>query len=132
MTQRQTIEQKRAASAWNAVEDVKREFEQKKQKKYGSLVIGFAAMIQTNGLAVAVAFLLAKKGKAEDNQHAKLYNQLDTWLKDQLRYSQDKLIDFIHETSTDGYRRATAEAIEYVTWLKRYAEANDLKDEKGD
>ncbi len=122
LTNRQTIEQRRAAHAWDAIGLVP----QANQPKYGTLVRGFTAMIHVNGLAASAAFLLVKAGK-NTNEHSLLYNHLGKWLQEQIKYSQPDLITFISKASTEDYRRATAEAIAYVIWLKRYVESKDWK-----
>jgi CRISPR type III-B/RAMP module-associated protein Cmr5 len=133
---RQTIEQQRAFQAWENIE----ELEQKKdvQGKYGSIVRGLPAMIQVNGLAGTLAFLRAKAGpertKDYKEEYDLVYRHLETWMKDYFGPSAApfNLMEWIRTSSMDQYRRATAEAIEYANWLKRYVEFKGWKSGEGD
>ncbi len=138
MINRRTTEQQRAKNAWQNVEAVEQHFaEEKKRKEYGSWARGLPALIQTNGLGQALAFLAAK-GKGDDSKHQTLlYTHLTGWLRERLQ-PNEKNTDFLAWVLTQNsgvYRRATREAIEYALWLRRFAEAKgwggegDLKDE---
>lgn len=91
--------------------------------KYGSLVRKVPSYIITNGLGQTLAFLRAK-GKGEpDNEHEILYGQLSEWVGGQLGVKND-LLDWIVNTATSQqYRLATMEALAFLQWLKRFAEA---------
>lgn len=114
----QTLDQQRARAAWAATEaaDVK--------TAYASLCSGAPVMILTNGLGPALAFWLAK-GKDE---HTRLTNALAAWL---LRTGEDAdtgkkgrdLMKELTEADANAYRRHTAEALAYLNWLKRFADA---------
>lgn len=133
---RQTIEQQRAFQAWGSVE----ELEQKKdiQGKYGSIVRGLPAMIQVNGLAGTLGFVLAKTGKEDTKDYKEeydlIYRHLASRINAYFRLADDdfKLMKWIRESNMDQYRRATAEAIEYANWLKRYVEFKGWKSGEGD
>jgi len=126
MTTQQTLQQERAASAWRAVEKV--ESESKNERgKYGSLVRGLPALIQTDGLGQTLAFLRAK-GQDKVNAHQIAYNQISQWVTGQLG-TKEALLDFILRTDTATYRRATTEALAYLQWIKRFAEAKGWKSE---
>ncbi len=127
LTNRQSIEQRRAARAWEHITEIEVNESSDTQGKYGTLVRGLAAMIQVNGLATTAAFIHAKAKPEFD----KLYSHLDRWLKEQIKYTQPDLLDFIRAAGADQYRRATAEAIEYANWLKRYVEAKGWKSSEG-
>lgn len=109
----QTLQQERAARAWEDVRSTR------KNKEYSSLVQGFAAMIQRDGLGAALVFLKAK-GKDE---HRNLSAHLSKWVMGKLKWQGDDLLQALLVRSTHDYRRATAEAIAYLLWLKRFAEA---------
>lgn len=109
----QTLQQKRAAQAWKDVDSAK------EIKYYGSLVKGFAATIQRDGLGAALVFLSAK-GKEE---HRSLFSHLSRWVMGELRWQGNDLLQALLTRSTHDYRRATAEALAYLLWLKRFAEA---------
>lgn len=125
---RQTIEQLRAQWAWKAIEEVERS---NYKNEYGTLARGQAAMIQINGLAASMAFIKSKAGggrdKNKENEYTKLYDHLSGWIKYYLQPQQTDLMDLIRLASTDTYRRATAEAIAYSIWLKRYVDSKEWK-----
>lgn len=133
----QTLEQKRAAKAWCQVKAVPKDI----QKDYRSLVRKMPAMIRINGLGQTLAFLLAQEKKAADV----LYKHLEEWLignesasstvddpvirsyKADLPWpfpAKDTLIERILASDSTVYRLATAEALAYLGWLKRFAEAS--------
>lgn len=124
MTTQQTLQQQRAASAWQMIEQVPKD----EQGKYGSLVRGLPALIQSDGLGQTLAFLLAK-GKGNNNAHQLAYNQISAWVTQQLGV-HEKLLDFLLKTDTATYRRAATEALAYLQWIKRFAEAKDWQSEE--
>jgi CRISPR-associated protein Cmr5 len=124
MTQQQTLQQKRAAHAWSAVEQVDRK---SFKKDYGSLVRGLPAMIQTDGLSHTLAFLKAK-GK---DHHKSAYGTLSQWVMSEIGKDGD-LLEHLLSCGTNEYRRATSEALAYLHWLKRFVEAKGWKNETGD
>ena len=116
----QTIEQKRARAAWDAVLAVKGQESYK--EKYLALVRSAPADVLTNGLGQTLAFLKAK-GKGE---HKALSKHLSRWVCPQMGWTQnDDLLRKLTEpdAGSDVYRRATAETLAYLVWLKRFAEA---------
>jgi len=113
-TGRQTRNQKRAAAAWDATptpDDLSDE--------YVSLVRGAGASIMTMGLGQTLSFYLAK-GK---DHHTRLSDALAQWLLDDADASGEALLNNIMESDGAQYRRCTTEALAYLTWLKRFAEA---------
>jgi CRISPR-associated protein Cmr5 len=117
----QTMEQKRAQAAWADVLEVKAD-PNKFQSEYQSLVQGAPADVLTNGLGQTLAFLKAK-GKGE---HQALLKHLNQWVCPWMGWAQeDDLLRKLTEpnSGSDVYRRATAEAMAYLVWLKRFAEA---------
>lgn len=139
-SQQQTLSQRRAAFAWkqiDAIETTSRSWAKDKQdslkKKYGTWARKVPALIQVNGLGATMAFLLAKaKGEQAKDGYGLLYQHLSAWIMDYLGQTGD-LMALITHGSTDVYRRATTEAIQYSMWLRRYVEAKDwgsLEDEE--
>lgn len=121
-SRRQTLEQERAAAAWKAVKAVP----SSEKSEYKTRAKNLPAMIQINGLGSTMAFLLSKPKK---EAYKLVYEHLSKWLKEQLPYQEDDLMRFIQKQDVDLYRRATAEAIAYGIWLKRYVEAwGDVKE----
>ncbi len=128
MSIQRTLEQKRADFAWRKIKEV----DAKVQEEYSSLVKKAPADIQTNGLGQTIAFWRAKgyeKGHPKDdgkNAHAQLLTHLTEWLKstDALDLPTDNLVEWVSKTAqVNDYRRATVEAIAFLIWLKRFAEA---------
>lgn len=136
MSSQQTIDQERAASAWAAIEDVNQKAEEIEEtegvkkaeefkKKYAGWVRSAPADMMTNGLGQTLAFMLAKGGPSKNKPPALLYQHLSDWVTSQMDWSgQDLLPKLIEPNSkSDVYRRATTEALAYLVWLKRFAEA---------
>lgn len=117
-SRQRSLEQDRAAAAWDAIKSVKG---QAYEKKYKPLAGGSATDIQVNGLGQTLAFWQAKK----KDEHIVIYDNVSVWIKNRLGLgAQTDLLDWIVNTaSTDEYRRATTETIAYLRWLKRFAEA---------
>ncbi len=140
MSSQQTLQQRRAAKAWEQIQQTdKRDY----KNKYGSLVRGLPAMIQTDGLGQTLAFLLAKakdsdkNGKAKGSavtEHRAAYDHLAAWLgaPEQFGFGQVDLLDWLLKQNSDTYRQAAAEAQAYLGWLKRFVEAKNWKAESED
>jgi len=116
-----TKDQERAAKAWRCVSAVKG---QAYQKDYKSLAQKMPSYILTNGLGQTLAFLKAKgKGNPAD-EHEVLYGHLSAWVMSQVDGKEsDRLLSWVMEKDSAAYRRATAEALAFLNWLKRFAEA---------
>ncbi len=125
MSNQQSTEQKRAENAWQSIEKVDEKGDTVKQN-YGSWARKLPAMIQTNGLAQAMAFLCAK-GK---EHHKLLYKHVSEWvLRDDK--NNDQLIPLILKESSGSYRRRSTEAISYSLWLRRFAEGKEWGSAEG-
>lgn len=129
-SKRQTLEQRRAAAAWEAIERVK----ESEQKKYGTLARKLSAMIQMNGLGTSLAFLQSKGKNKPDDGHTLIFNHLSNWVVSEMKEPNNfkDLMQLVRDAEMSVYRRATAEAIEYSIWLKRYVEAKDWGEAGGD
>ena len=115
-------EQKRAARAWQSIHDAQAHLPAEGQEKYGQIARSAPADIIANGLGQTLAFWKAK-GKKEA-PYRLLLSDLSGWMSSQPGLSNGDLLLWITNTaSTSAYRRATAEAIAYLTWVKRFAEA---------
>jgi CRISPR-associated protein Cmr5 len=127
----QSLSQQRAKHALAAIRDL----ENKEYGHYVSYVNGLPAAILQNGLGQALATLLAgaklaKKlnQRSEDEQaRESLYHQISTWLCDSNEdapYSnRNDVLEAITLQDEDGYLRAQAEALAYLEWLKKFANA---------
>lgn len=126
----QVLQQRRAANAYNRVYEIKSLRDEKIKKEYGSLVRGLPAMILTDGLGQALAFLLAK-AKGETNAHSYAYNHLSSWVCAWARQDPNTdLLQLVLARSTSEYRQYTNEALAYLHWLKRFVEAANLKNDE--
>lgn len=141
----QSLEQKRAAFAWKCISQVGDE----QRKEYSALAKSAPADIQINGLGQVLAFWRAKgyeNSKPKGNAFSKIYEHVSDWLDDEERFNVTRrmekveikdekgnkkvrdvekwVLNWLTDTaSTDDYRRATSEAIAFLVWLKRFAEA---------
>jgi CRISPR-associated protein Cmr5 len=124
VAQQQTLDQQRARHAWTAVQDVASRSEDFK-KKYGSLARRVPMLILTNGLGPTLAFLRSKGKNDPHDAHTVLAGHLSTWVLSQIASGAQNqtLLDWVLNHDSHDYRRATAEALAYLVWLKRFAEA---------
>jgi CRISPR-associated protein Cmr5 len=123
MSKRQTQEQKRAKRAWSNVHDEVRG--KGFADGYKALVSSAPADIQINGLGQTVAFWHSKgweKGKPKNNEHTALYQHVSRWVMQEMGV-QDDLMHWITQTDSRRYRQATVEALAFLGWLKRFAQA---------
>jgi len=121
------LEQERAKQAWQCVRAVT-ERGDRFAKEYGALARNLAADLQTNGLGQALAFLRAKgfeRGQADPNKaHGLLYDHVGAWVIRQMGLPTRDLLAWVTDEAVSvEYRRATAEAMAFAAWLKRFAEA---------
>jgi CRISPR-associated protein Cmr5 len=87
-----------------------------------------------SGLGQALAFLLAK------DECPDLLQSLGDWILDKRLDCDSKhpplpsnaLLKHVVDGSSDDLRRATAEALAYLQWLVRFAEAEGLTDNSGE
>ena len=131
MSRQRSLDQQRAARAWDCVQDVK---DQRYAAKYSALARGAPADIQANGLGPTLAFWRARGYEKEqpkaNSEHERLLAHLSNWLREQRLTAGDNLVAWIAKTATsDAYRRATTEAMAFLGWLKRFAEAELPRDD---
>ncbi len=91
-------------------------------KKYKSLVRKTPMRIKANGLGATLAFVFSKK--REDNQHALLYKQLETWLSDNdmVDVENGEFVGEVVAMEKADYRVATNELLAFLTWLRRFVD----------
>ena len=109
-----TRDQKLAAYAADCISEVK-----SNQAEFKSLVRNFPALVMSNGLGQALAFLKAKGKPA----HKELYKFVSAWVSAVYGKKGGDLLTLIIENDSLKYRRATQEAMAIAGWLKRFAEA---------
>ncbi len=113
-----TLEQERAKRAWECVQQVKGE---PFAGDYRTIAVKAPSLILTNGLGQTLAFLHSKR---ERDSHRLLYKHLSEWVAQKLGVQGNDVLQWIAEDATvDQYRRATTEALAFLQWLKRFAEA---------
>ena len=131
MSRQRTLEQERAEKAWECISQVK-QLPEKVQKEYKSLAHKAPADIQTNGLGQTAAFWHAKgyeNSRPKDDGNTADYQILKhvtSWLNTNeiVKVGKPNLVEWISkDAKTNDYRRATAETIAFLVWLKRFAEA---------
>jgi len=117
----QSMEQKRAAYAWERVRG--------RNKEYKNLAKSLPAMVMTNGLMQTLAFLEGKRSRKEDNKkdpHGELLRDVLGWLKERKHIDKDGFegaMQSLYEKESGEYRRATEEALEILRWIRQLADA---------
>lgn len=115
----QTLQQQRAQYALTQVESNK--LHCTSPKDYKSSASAFPAMIQMNGLGQAAAFYHRSGGTIEQQL---LYKLLSEWLaQSDQPYAGRDLLDGITCCDMSTYQLAQAEALELLTWVKKFAKA---------
>lgn len=124
----QTLDQRRAKHAWEAVQHVK---EKPEGKKFGNHARKLPTRIMASGLGQAMAFLYAKK------YSPLLLQSVSHWTLNKTTFVANKLgpehelIKAVISGGSDQLRMHTAEALAYLQWLVRFAEAEGLMDPDG-
>lgn len=121
MANPRTTEQKRAERALQCVQTAK---SQTNKNEYATLAKRGPANIQTNGLGQTLAFWRSK-GKRKRGEAAEvIYQDVSNWVLAEMGWADEKdLLKKLTQCSTGEYRRATVEAMAFLNWLKRFAEA---------
>ncbi len=126
----QTLDQRRAAHAWEAIQLAKQKYKEQELKKFGSQLKKLPTRIMTAGLGQALAFL-----KAKNEVPRLLLDALTKWVEQRIPPKQGEqptdLLERIIQGDSDFLRRATDEVLAYLVWLNRFAEAEGLTKEEG-
>lgn len=131
---RQTLDQRRANHAWKAIlsfstQEPSGEREYRGgAKEYAREAQKLPTRIMAAGLGQALAFILAKAKDKKPNLR-RLHDDLTDWVITQRPMSAskpDSLLESVIEGDSDFLRRATDEALAYLLWLNRFAEAEGL------
>jgi len=121
-----TLAQRRAGHALARIRDHEKSGKDA-YKKYVSYAESFPATIVMNGLGQACATLLAKTDGDLKDANRLLYDDLQSWLcRDHSAAPFPKAPDLMHDiTEKDQrhYLRAQTEALAYLVWLKKFANA---------
>ena len=115
------LDHERASYAYKRVEEIKKQNDEKTEKKYRSAVRSSGALIQKSGLMQTLAFYLSKK----DNKH---YDQLARHILHWkcIRGEGKDSLDIYHkflELPDEKIIYKTQEAKALMVWLKRFADA---------
>lgn len=141
----QTLAQRRAKDALTKIQALQKE---DNYGHYKSYVKALPANILKSGLGQAIAtvrsrFYIQGEGENKDKDkgkkgYAQLYKHLETWLcgsDEDMPYTNydegnNPLLQAIVNHNQDKYIHAQAEALAYLEWLRKFADAF-LKDGKG-
>jgi len=127
---RPTLDQRRACHAWSAIEDAGK-LKGTAKADYGREAKRLPMRIRTSGLGQATTFLKAKADSNDANDHRSLLlRDLDDWLLNERglgAVTRDArsggVIGLVVNGDARLVRRATEEALLYLQWLSRFAEA---------
>mgnify|MGYP000215213213 CR=1 FL=1 len=118
------LDLQRASHAWDTVQTIikDRKTDPKEEKRH---IKKLPSHIISAGLGQALVFLKAK-GYA-----GAVRARLDDWMATRIPPGNGnrELLQRIIHGDADFMRRATAEVLEYLTWLKRFAEAEIASDD---
>lgn len=133
---RPTLDQRRAKHAWGVVQFIisSKGKASEPAKKFGRHAKKLPMRIMASGLGQALAFLHAKDYAPE------LLEALGDWVLDKRRDLQsarpapakDAMLRAIVEGGSEDLRRFTDEALAYLVWLNRFAEAEGLTQDEND
>lgn len=123
-----TLAQRRARHAWLAVAEARGKLGETEASDYAREAKRLPVRIMTSGLGHAVAFVNAKGTSGAARQ--RLARDLAQWLLEErqladghMRADGKTLINAIMKRDSDFLRQATDEALKYLQWLTRFAEA---------
>lgn len=134
-----TLEQRRAAYAWNKLEELLGKPVVHSNRSAGgkggteaSRVVVYLqrlpAMVLTNGLGQTLAFLLSRsEGVTQDPAYV-VFDVIAEWLVDHRRFydgERRRLLAALMEGDRGTYRLAQYETWELLSWLKSFAQAYD-------
>ena len=119
-----TRDQRRAQHALRKI----REVPQKLRADYKANANSLPATIVMNGLGQACAMLLAGAGRQseQDSVHRMIYRHLQDWLcqgNDAVYRDAPDLVEAVIGHGQNDYVRAQGEALAYLDWLKKFAQA---------
>lgn len=132
-----TLEQRRSRHAWTAVQAVKGSRGKIDAGDYLREAKRLSVRIMTSGLGHAIAFLNAKGTAASNDARNQLTGDIARWLlkerglgRGESPFTGATLIHEIVSRDASFLRRTTDEALSYLQWLTRFAEA-EFSEEDG-
>lgn len=116
----QTLEQQRAADAWQKSQHCNQE--------YANLAKGVPALIMNSGLMQVMAFLHEKGGKESQRHCRDLGQDLRTWLSTQFprqvpSANFSDFMDAMLAAEPRVYQDVTAESFAWLRWVRQMAAA---------
>lgn len=113
-----SLDQRRAAFAWDAVTRLK------DPDKYANLAKAAPALVMSNGLMQTLAFFAAKNEK----HHLELSRHIFEWLGPEARIlpgvrDYASAMDALVNSRPETYRRATEEVFALLRWIRQFAAA---------
>jgi CRISPR-associated protein Cmr5 len=132
-TSRTTLEQGRAAFAYEAAVEGEK---LSKNTEYKAYVKKLPMLIKTNGLGAAISFAFAKGSKngvaQKDKAWGLIYSQIEDWLKNNWELSEfnqgERLMENLLKMESYEYRATTIEVLALLNWMRRFAEGLITKD----
>lgn len=123
-TPKKTIDQERAAFAWEVVAKVD-DLSEAEKKTFGREAKKLPTRILTCGLGQALAFLEAKgsDNKGLKPSHRELLSGLTKFVQPRVGGLGATLLESIVKGDSLLLRRATDEALSLLQWISRFAEA---------
>ena len=116
MAKIESLEQVRVKHAWDFIKGIDKNFD-----KIASLIRRLPAMLLTSGLGQTVAFCLSKdEGKTVIDNIAKHLSEVTEI--ENITCGND-LLEKIKGSNYEAYIILSRETLKYVTWLKRFIEA---------
>jgi CRISPR-associated protein Cmr5 len=116
----QTLEQKRAANAWQCAQGCNSE--------YQNLAKGLPALIMNSGLMQVMAFL-HEKGSKTSQQHCRVLGEhLRTWLHKRFPRELPKsdfadVMERLMKAEPRAFQEITSEAFAWLRWVRQMAPA---------
>ena len=134
----QTLDQQRAALAWQYATVGMTQSEDKCRKEYKALAKGAPALIMNSGLMPTLAFYADKgtdkNGRFDPDKPASMLLQhllmgLSARLKPQPQPKDFRsFMVHLQEMQSDSYLRHTDEALEILKWVRQFVDAVDAKE----
>ncbi|GIW97295.1 MAG: hypothetical protein KatS3mg111_0628 [Pirellulaceae bacterium] len=125
----QTLDQRRAQHAWNAIQRVASEMAPGEQEEYAGEAKKLPIRVMTSGLGQALAFI-ASKAKEKKRGLNQLQDDLTDWVlhgRNLPTQKPDSLLQAVCFGDAVFLRRATDEVLAYLEWLNRFAEAEGIR-----
>jgi CRISPR-associated protein Cmr5 len=125
----QTMGQKRAAFALNAIIEITSGMNEKQKKEFKSFTAGVPSMILQNGFGQALAFFLAKKEK----KYEEVFTLVKEWLAINNHFAPNSSnVQFMQALAASEQSRffeLSKETMALLEWVKRFAA---MQVQKGD